>query len=153
MNTATIEEFIEEYLQKAKLMQVATAFDNQPWACSVYFASDEEFNLYWISFPSTRHSYEIEKNNKVAGTIVLPHNPGEDVRGIQFQGIANKLVNPLEMESAMKYYGERYNLTEKRIKDILQGTDGHVPYRIQPKHIVLYDEVNFPNSPRQEIKL
>ncbi len=38
-----IDELIREYLDAARLMQVVTSKDNQPWACSLYFAFDESF--------------------------------------------------------------------------------------------------------------
>lgn len=134
-------------------MQVATAKDNQPWACSVYFAYDDNLNLFWISTPQRRHSQEIEQNEKVAGTIVLPHTPGDKVRGLQFQGIAKKLIHPNEMKHAIEVYAKRMGMKEKRQQDILMGKDNHAPYMIQPTLYVLFDEVNFPMGPRQELKL
>lgn len=97
-----LKKLIHEYLRQAQLMQVATAKDNQPWACSVYFAFDDSFNLYWISKPDRRHSQEIKENNKIAGTVVLPHTPGDKVRGIQFQGIATEL-NSQAAKEGMKF--------------------------------------------------
>lgn len=86
-----LKKLIEDYLKEAWMMQVATSHNSQPWACTVYFAHDENWHLYWISLPTRRHSKEIRENNKIAGTIVLPHVPGDKVRGLQFQGIAKKL--------------------------------------------------------------
>ncbi len=148
-----LRPLITDYLSAAKLMQVAPASEEQPWACSVYFAFDEKLNLYWISKPGRRHSQEITKNSKVAGTIVLPHTPGDDVRGIQFQGTAKELLAQPEIKKAMEYYGQRFNMTADRIQKIVDGTDGHHVYKISPSLIVLFDEVNFPDDPRQELKL
>lgn len=145
-----VRSFIEEYLEKARLMQVATSKDNQPWACSVYFAFDQKLNLIWISEPTRRHSLEIDTNQKVAGTVVLPHSPGDDVRGIQFQGIAKKLTEKQKIKSAMKYYAKRYGMNPKRVSTIIDNTDGHMCYMIHPTLFVLFDEVNFPSAPRQQ---
>lgn len=146
---AQVRKLIEEYLQNARMMQVATAKDNQPWACTVYFAVDENLNLYWISKTSRRHSEEIRNNEKVAGTIVLPHTPGDDVRGIQFQGVAKELSGE-EAVTAMKCYAQRYGMNQDRVNAIVENKDGHVPYRITPNMYVLFDEVNFPDNSRQE---
>ena len=148
-----LRQLIEDYLKEAKLLQVATARDNQPWACTVYFAFDEKLNLYWISKLSRRHSEEIRNNEKVAGTVVLPHTPGDKVRGIQFQGIAKELMDKDEATAGMKYYAERYGMKPERVKAILDGSDGHVCYKITPNIYVLFDEVNFPDDPRQEYHL
>jgi uncharacterized protein YhbP (UPF0306 family) len=147
-----LRTLIRDYLHQAKMMQVATSVNDQPWACTVYFAFDEDFNLYWISLPTRRHSKEIEQNNMVAGTIVFPHTPGDDVRGLQFQGVATYLSGD-EATQGMKYYAKRYGMDQERVGLILDGSDGHVCYKITPNLFVLFDEVNFPDDPRQELHL
>ncbi len=67
-------------------MQLATSVDNQPWVCSVWFATDAGLNIYFFSATARRHSKEVVKNNKVAGAIVLPQTPNDPPRGLQFQG-------------------------------------------------------------------
>lgn len=147
-----VKQLITGYLQEARLMQVATSKDNQPWACSVYFAFDENLHLYWISLPSTRHSEEIMANEKVAGTIVLPHIPGQKPRGIQFQGTAQQAKED-DMQKAMDVYATRMGMKEDRKQSILKGKDGHVPYVITPTLFVLFDTMNFPDNPQQEYHL
>ena len=148
-----LRKLIENYLKEAKMLQVATAKGNQPWACTVYFAFDEELNIYWISKPTRRHSKELRNNAKVAGVIVLPHTPGDDVRGIQLKGVAKELTDKDEATSGMKYYAERFGMKQDRVKAILNGDDGHACYKITPNLYVLFDEVNFPDDPRKEYKI
>ncbi|MDQ3098231.1 MAG: pyridoxamine 5'-phosphate oxidase family protein [bacterium] len=148
-----LRTLIKNYLQEARIMQVTTSLDNQPWACTVYLAFDESLNLYWISTPSRRHSEEIRSNEKVAGTIVLPHTPGDKVRGLQFQGIAKELASPEESTKGMKFYGERMGMSGERIAKVVDGSDGHFCYRIKPTLFVLFDEVNFPEDSRQEYRI
>lgn len=147
-----LKKLIVEYLQKAKLMQLATSKENQPWVCNVYFAFDDNFNIYWISKPERRHSEEVRNNTKVAGAIVLPHTPGDDVRGIQFQGKAYELSGK-DAEDGIKVYAKRYDMPQERVEKILDGSDGHMIYKIKVDTIVLFDEVNFPKNPRQEYKV
>lgn len=148
-----IKTLISEYLEKARLMQVATSQNDQPWACSVYFAYDSDFNLYWLSTPQRKHSLDIEANEKVAGTIVLPHNPGDKVRGIQFQGVAKRLVSQEDIARGLDIYATRMHMRDERKQNILQGKDNHVVYQISPSLFVLFDEVNFADNPRQEYKI
>lgn len=147
-----IKSLIIDYLDKARMMQVATSNNGQPWACTVYFAYDEDLNLYWISLPSRRHSLEIAQNPKVAGAIVLPHTPGDDVRGIQFEGEAAALYGE-DAREGMNYYSSRYKMDAERVAKIVDDTDGHVCYKIKPRAFVLFDEVNFPDNSRQEYVL
>lgn len=153
MSDIKLRKLIEDYLETASLMQVTTAKNNQPWACTVYYAYDKHLNLYWISKPSDRHSLEIKANNKVAGAIVLPHKLGDDVRGLQFQGVASELTNLKEASIGLFLLAKRIGLNAKRIKSILDYKDGHMCYKITPTVIVLFDQLNYPDDPRQEYKL
>lgn len=134
-------------------MQVATSKNNQPWVCSVYFAYDESFNLFWISLPTTRHSQELKANEKVAGTIVLPHTPGTPVRGLQFEGTAKELTTGKEFIHALDTYALRQAMKDERKQKIINGTDGHHVYMITPSTFILFDTKNFPDNPRQELNL
>lgn len=153
MKNNNLRKLIDDYLKMATLMQVATANNNQPWACSVYFAHDDKLNLYWISLPIWRHSQELRANKKVAGTIVLPHTLGDKVRGLQFQGVAKELHQKNEVKYALTFYTKRFHTSPKRVSAIIAGTDGHLCYQIKPSLFVLFDEVNFPDEPRQEYQL
>jgi uncharacterized protein YhbP (UPF0306 family) len=149
-NDLQVKTFIEEYLKKAYFMQVATVIGDQPWACTVHFASDEALRLIWVSNTATRHSQEIEQNSKVAGTIVLPHKPDEPVSGIQFQGVAKKVTDKAECASLMRSYGARFGMDQKSIDGIVQSSEGHMCYVIVPSLFVLFDQIHFPDGPRQE---
>lgn len=148
-----IRKLVENYLNEARMLQVATSRDDQPWACTVYFAFDDKLNLYWISSTSRRHSEEIRNNEKVAGTIVLPHTPGMKVRGLQLQGVARELNEKDEATIGMKYYAERFGMNSDRVNSILENKDGHICYKIKPTLLVLFDEENFPDNPRQEYQV
>jgi uncharacterized protein YhbP (UPF0306 family) len=145
-----LKQGIDDYLKQATLMQVATTNNNQPWACSVYFATDDAMNLYWLSKPDRRHSLELTKNEKVAGTIVLPHTPGDKVRGIQFEGTAKEITDPIQLTKAMELYAKRFGMPPERMNAIISHKDGHSCYRIVPTLYVLFDEINFPDASRQE---
>jgi uncharacterized protein YhbP (UPF0306 family) len=147
-----LRKLITDYLEQARLMQVATAKNNQPWASTVLFAFDENFNLYWISKPDTRHSQEIGENEKIAGTIVSPTALGENVRGLQFEGIAREATGE-DMKKAIDVYAARVNMKDERKQKLLDKTDGHNAYIITPKLFVLFDTLNFPDNPRQEYKI
>jgi uncharacterized protein YhbP (UPF0306 family) len=147
-----LKQLIKDYLEEARMLQVATSKNDQPWVCTVYFAYDQDFNIYWISKPSRRHSEEIADNANAAGVIVLPHTPGDKVRGIQFEGVAEKLANPEQIKESIGYYEKRYNRPGIG-EDMISGKNEHVLYRIKPRLIVLFDELNFPDDPRRELKL
>lgn len=148
-----LRKIIVEYLKEAKLLQLATSLDSQPWVCSVWFVSDEDLNIYWFSSITRRHSDEVVKNNKVAGAIVLPQSPKDPPRGLQFQGIAETLTNQEDIDKAISIYEGRI-FSKEKIKEFMEHKEKqHKFYRIKPTQFVLFDLVNFPDNPRQEYKV
>ena len=150
---ADLRKLIEAYLKEAKLMQLATSIDNQPWVCSVWFATDEKMNIYWFSSITRRHSNEVLKNKKVAAAIVIPQTPDDPPRGLQLEGIAELLTNKKDIDKAMSVYIDRI-FSEETVKNFMKNKESpHKFYRIKPTKFVLFDVVNFPKQSRQEFIL
>jgi uncharacterized protein YhbP (UPF0306 family) len=148
-----LRKLIEDYLREARLMQLATSIDNQPWVCSVWFAADEDLNIYYFSSVTRRHSKEVLENNKVAGAMALPHIPEDPPRGLQFQGTVEELETEEDMEKAISVYSGRI-FSKEKIKDLMgHSTRPHKFYKIKPTQFVLFDTVNFPDESRQEYDL
>lgn len=152
-----IRKLIEEYLKEAKLMQVATSAGNKPWVCSVWYVHDENLNLYFISRKDRRHSQEIKNNSEVAGTIVIPHSEGigQKVRGLQFEGKA-EMMGLGGLFKAYQLLKKKYPNIVKHIPSLELIKKGSIlvrVYQIIPTTIVLFDEINFPDNPRQELQL
>lgn len=144
---------IKKYLKEAKLMQLATSIDNQPWVCSVWFAADDNMNIYWFSSINRRHSIELLKNKKVAAAIVFPQTPSDPPRGLQLEGTAKLLTNKSDIAKAISVYKDRI-FSESKIKEFAEHKERpHKFYKIKPKKYVLFDVVNFPKNPRQEYLL
>lgn len=148
-----LHKIIKDYLKEAKLMQVATSVDNQPWVCSVWFAADDDLNIYFISSTTRRHSDEVLKNNKVAGAIVVPHIPTDPPRGLQFQGIAELVEDQGEVDKTMSLYAGRI-FPKEQVEEFMNDPETpHKFYKIKPTHFVLFDAVNLPEDSRQELFL
>ncbi len=150
-----LRQLIEDYLKEAKLMTLATVKDNKPWVASMWYVHDEDLNLYFISRKSRRHSLELKENPNVAGTITIPHakGSGEKVRGIQYEGVAQETTGKI-LKKARELYFKKYPNAEKiPLARFLIPTFIATFYIVRPSSIVLFDEVNFPQNPRQELKL
>ncbi|MES2971687.1 MAG: pyridoxamine 5'-phosphate oxidase family protein [Patescibacteria group bacterium] len=59
-----LKQLLKKYLASTNVMQLATSVDGRPWACTVHFYADDNFNLYWISTEARRHSQEIHLNSR-----------------------------------------------------------------------------------------
>ncbi len=147
-----IKDEVTTYLASTQIMQLSTSNNEQPWTATVYFAYDSNLNIYWLSRSDRRHSQDIEKNSKVSGAIAKLHTYGEKVRGVQLEGIAEKLMGD-EASQGLEIYYNRYNKARDRVRNIIAGAVGEtiVIYKLKPTKFVLFDEVNFPDNPRQEI--
>jgi uncharacterized protein YhbP (UPF0306 family) len=147
-----LKELITEYLDKSWFMQLATVKENKPWVCTVHFAHDNAFNFYWVSLPTRRHSLELVTNENIAGAIVQPITVKDKPRGIQFEGIAREISNADEIRQKIGVYEQKFE-KENLGEDMISGASENKLYVVQPKKIVLFDVVNFPENPRQEIEL
>ncbi|MDP4000329.1 MAG: pyridoxamine 5'-phosphate oxidase family protein [bacterium] len=148
-----LKQLIVDYLNEQKLMQLATDTDGKPWACSVWFGFDEDLNIYFFSSTARRHSKEIENNGNVAGAVVLPHEPSDPPRGLQFEGVAEKLTDPDDLAKARSVYEGRIFDAEQVDEFMANQENPHMFYRIRPSKFVLFDVVNFPDDPRQEFEV
>lgn len=149
-----LKSFIATYLKDAKMMQLATVGQNgKPWVCNVWFAADNNLNIYWFSAITRRHSQEVAQNPHVAAAICLPQTPADKPRGLQLEGTAELLTKPADITVAMKHYvGRVFSL--KQVKEFMTHLDRpHRFYRIKPDNFVLFDTVNYPENPRQELKI
>lgn len=75
-----------DYLKERKQMVLAT-FGELPWACTVYYFVDDEFNLYFMSTTDTQHCRDIGRNPKVACVIADTGQEFTDKKiGVQLRG-------------------------------------------------------------------
>ena len=145
------EYLIRKYLREKQTAQVATLSGNQPWISTVYYVTDDDCNLYWTSQTHRRHSREIHNHSKAAAAIAVKF-PGHPVIGLQIEGDAELIEDAKELAEPMKLYIDKFNETKDFYNEVLEGKSSHKLYRLRPRLIVLFDEENFPDNPRQEWK-
>jgi len=69
------------------------------------------------------------------------------------QGNAEVLNEDADVAHARKHYGGRI-FSEDKIEGFMNHPERpHKFYRIRPTQFVLFDALNFPDSPRQELNL
>ena len=148
------EDLLREYLPTKKVMQLATSAGDQPYACNIHYYSDEDLNFYWRSTLARRHSREIEKNPKIAVTILVHENtPAENfVIGVTVVGTAELIGQRIDDQIGVAYI-QKLGLKPELLTAIASGKDPHRFYKLKPTKIVLFDNKNFPEGPRQELEL
>jgi len=98
---------ILDFLESRKLMSVGTYY-KLPWAAPVYFLFDDDFNLFFVSNPKTKHCKNIEKNPKVSITIAnSEQDPEGKKKGFQARGLAKKVTSVSEVKEIIKIWNKR----------------------------------------------
>lgn len=134
-----IKAKILEVLSKGHLMSLATVDEGGLWVADVIYISDEDFNIYWMSYPNVRHSKAIGKNNQAAGTITVTCYGEKPELGIQFSGGAKK-IDTLSYDLVVKYCAKNGDPAPEKDEDVLEG---HVWYVLHPTKIDLNDTENY----------
>lgn len=108
MSEAETRERIRFFLREHTTLALSTVgADGAPAAAAVFYASDDNLNLYFLSEERTEHGRNMLANPQVAGAI---HADGQDwraIRGIQLKGRA-EIAAGSELVRAMKTYAARY---------------------------------------------
>jgi len=145
-----VEQLINEYLHEGRVMQLATVKGDQPWICSVYYVADGQ-TLYWLSWPTRRHSQEVTQNPKAAATIMI--HAAQPVVGIQVEGDVEEVSSQTEVDQIAQKYLALHGVGEQFAANFAKGTNQHHMYKLSPRRIVLFDERHFAGDARQEMTL
>lgn len=155
-DTEAVKKLFEEYLSDGKLLQLATARDGQPWVCSVWYSFvPSESAVVFLSRNTRRHVLELVSNPQVACSVVdiSLDGLGQKVRGISFEGIVSA-ASDTNISNWYDHYSARWPqvLELTPLNAMRSSTPGPWLYIVRFSSGVLFDEVNFSTSPRQEWK-
>lgn len=126
-----IENILRSNINNSFHLSLGTSRDGRPWVSEVHFAFDDELNLYFRSLSSRRHSQDIAANPNVAGNIVRQHSLEDEVLGVYFEGVAERL-DPDKLGKAYDTLSQRLGVTSETI-DEARTAEGHQFYKITVK--------------------
>lgn len=109
MSEAALRQRLLDYLRSHNVAVLATAGDGGPWATPVFFAS-QEFTLYFVSDPKTRHGTDIGAGARVAAAITEDHRDWQSIQGIQLEGLCAP-VPPEQRGEAAALFMAKYTFT------------------------------------------
>jgi len=150
-----LEDLVRNYLHQGQLLHLSTQSNEGLWMCHVWYAIGSDYKeLIWTSNYSRRHSKEIRHNTAVAGGVVAIEldGLGQDVRGLSFQGQAEELTGDNVIDAYDHYAERRPNVRDMfSPADIQAGETDNRMYKVDVKRFALWDEVNYPQDPKQEL--
>jgi uncharacterized protein YhbP (UPF0306 family) len=145
-----LKNLIYKYYASNKHMQLATIGNGQPWICTLYYATDNDFNLYWTSGRSRQHSIEIIADPKVAVAIV---KDSERKQALQIVGNAYEVKDD-DLDRVHKLYQEKFGQKDYNLEEMKKhSSDVRAYWVFKPTIISFWDEVNFPDYQKQIFEL
>ena len=126
-----------QLIDATRYMTIATAdASGKPWSSPVFFAYDDKFTLYWVSFTDAVHSMNIRSRPQVAITI-LGTSPGHYGDGVYIDAEAVELNDVREAERAIQVLRRRpqeSKFTVNSSADVLGAAVWRV-YKAIPKEV------------------
>jgi len=100
--------------------------DGRPQVAALFFASDEAFNLYWISDPGSRHSQNLTDWEDVAATVYAPTWDWSRIQGIQIEGYAEAVNEETERQHALALYEAKFPFVTDKFADLIAESTVYV---------------------------
>lgn len=139
-----------ECLSSTQYMALATADpENGSWVNPVYFAWDEEFNIYFISLPQSRHMQNLKQDGRASLAIYsTDQDTHGDVLGIQLKGTVEEFHDEEAVTAAYTIYARRIERdTGKpaywKLEDFLSKATEWTFVKVAPSEMYLLDTANF----------
>lgn len=128
------KKLLFDYLKSQHTMSLAT-YAGELGICTVFYAIDDDWNIYFVSPEDTHHSRNIFNNSSVACNIVNTNQVLTDKKvGAQVYGSAERIKGLDMIKQALNYWQQvnsgasgisfeniKNNITEARMWKIIPG--------------------------------
>ena len=128
------------YLENHNVLTLATTGPDGLWAAAVFYVNSG-FNLYFLSAPTSRHSQNIAHNAQVAGTIQEDYSDWPDIKGIQFEGQAQRIEGKEQIQ-VIGRYGAKFPVVgnlKQAPAHIIKAMSKVAWYKIEPSKLYFVD--------------
>lgn len=152
MDTTKFREDALAFLKENYTTVIATSFNDEPRASTIYYYIDDEFNFYFITKRNTSKYINIEMNPRAA--IVV--GTGPDHITVQAHGSVELVLEDAEKEKILGRFveiGKHNNIEAWPIEDLDKFKDRNTIFcKIKPKQVVYMnlDSKKYPNSHSEE---
>ncbi len=142
----TDRDAIRRMLETHNTITLATCRGGQPWAASLFFASDKKLNLYFVSDYRTRHARDIESGSEASATVNADCALWTEIKGLQIKGRVTVLTGVPRLNALRHYLAKFTDVRalfeapktedEETIAERLKAAN---MYRLRPSWIRLID--------------
>ncbi len=140
---------VRELLERHGTVTLATTHEGHAWAATVFYASDADLNLYFVSDLKTRHGRDMHHDARVSAAINRDVSTWNEVIGLQLEGRAVVLEGEARLKAldiylakftdVQRLFDRPKDAHEKIIADRLQ----RAPFwRLTPSWVRLIDSTH-----------
>lgn len=133
-----------DFLEAQPVLTLATVDRDGPWAAAVFYAS-EEFVLYFLSDPASRHARAIGESARVAAAISDWTGGWRAVRGVQIEGDAARVPAGMEGVRARALFLAKFPAVATALAnaasnpDLVRAYQTVEVFRIRPRRLFWVD--------------
>ncbi len=125
------------YLQRHRVMSLATVGDTGVWNAAVFYVNDG-FDLFFLSAGHTRHAQNMIAHPQVAATIQEDYKDWPDIQGIQLEGTVMRLLDD-ERQRCIELYQAKYPFLAGEDLQIQTAVAKVNWYRLRPIRLYFID--------------
>lgn len=104
-------ETIRAFLDGHSTLALATVDEmGKPQVAPLFYWSDADLCLYWLSSETSRHSLNLSRNANVAATIYPAVWQWTAIRGLQIEGAASVVNDHMQRETVIAAYTAKFKL-------------------------------------------
>ncbi len=141
MSEKDARELILAYIESHNTLTLATTTEGIPWATSLFYSNDD-FILYFLSEPGTRHAQYLAASARVAATISEDYSQWREIKGIQLEGTCEQITDPVGSARALVVYAKKFPFVGDFLRapqELGQALAKSKWYRIKPTWVRLID--------------
>jgi uncharacterized protein YhbP (UPF0306 family) len=139
LTEAELESAILEELRRNTVLTLAAMGVAGPHAVSLFYAHDN-FDIYWLSDPKTRHSQNVASSPSTAVTIAAQQTDYRKIRGLQMEGETRRLGDASEATAGFDLLMDRYPfLKQFAVGKLARHLGAAAVYSFRPAKITLID--------------
>lgn len=138
-----LNKLAKEIVENNQYMTVASGGNDKiPWVSPMAYTYDKDYNFYFISIPSFRHSKNFEVNKNVSFAIFDSHQLFGEGVGLQIEGLVEDLPYKDSIDAIELYFQREWPYgkpsDESVFKELVESKIYHL-YKITPAKVWMND--------------
>ena len=121
---------VRELLAGHNTLTLATAGEGGAWAATVFYASDEDCNLYFVSDLKTRHGRDMNREARVVAAINRDVATWDEVIGLQIEGRA-EVLSGIRRATALASYLAKFIQVRRIFQSPREASEKLIAARLQ----------------------